>query len=120
MEMKEVSVDDWELHRSSNRRNMQELVLPRLERTNILFDAGFSRKDIVEATRMTLKYKNNRRQTFNNLKYQAMEEFMEKTTRRVKRAVTLGFVARSNKKECKNSTNFDPSKQPARSALVSH
>jgi hypothetical protein len=119
-EMKDVSVDDWELHRSSNRRNAQGLVLPRLERTNILFDAGFSRKDIVTASRATLKDKNNRRQTYNNLKYQAMEEFMEKTTRRVKRAVTLGFVSRSNNKNYKNSTNFEPSKQPARSALVSH
>jgi hypothetical protein len=88
----EVSVDEFEHLRSPFRRCCPEqLVLPRVERTFILFGAGFSKREVADSVRNILRVKNQRKQTFHNLPYQGMEEFMEKTARRVKRAATFSF-----------------------------
>lgn len=97
--LKSVGIDDWEDNRIAYRRNAEELILQRHERTSILFEAGYTQKDIADSIRVALRIKNQRKQTYSNLKYQPVEEFLEKTIRRVKRALTLGFIG--NTKEQK-------------------
>jgi hypothetical protein len=92
---KGVSVDDWEHTRQPFRRFLNELVVPHRQRANLVFEAGYTRKDIAVANRAILRIKNRRKQTYHNLKFQAMEEWIEKTGRRVKKALRLGMIRRA-------------------------
>eukprot|EP00980_Cylindrotheca_fusiformis_P004473 scaffold953_cov141-Cylindrotheca_fusiformis.AAC.17 len=83
-------IDQWEGDRMYFRRNHTELLVPRDERHERLVEAGCSEKEIAGSIRNVLKVKYNRRQTVNNLKAAAVEEFMEKTSRKVKSAFCIG------------------------------
>lgn len=90
-------IDEWEDMQGCTRRSLEQLILPRYERTTMVIELGYSHKQIADVIRKSLRIKHNRMVTFNNLSYQKMEEFMEMTTRRLKKVVTLGFMTRDKK-----------------------
>ena len=94
---KKITVNEYEYRRSPFRiYNPEELVIPRCERQLILCEAGYTQTEIADCVRGIIRSKNQRKQTFHNLKFQGMEEFMEKTARRVKRALTLGCQSKNH------------------------
>jgi hypothetical protein len=108
-----VSVDEWEHERRPIRRVTHELVLPRRVRANIVFELGYTQQDIAEVNRSILRIKNQRKQTYHNLKLQGMEEFMEKMGRIVMKVLTLGFIGGSHDRKYKD---FQKNQQPVRPA----
>ena len=84
-------VNEWEAMRNPYRRSSEQLVLPRDVRTSILLDLGYSQKEVADMIRQSLRVKNQRKQTVNNLDVQAMEEFVERAARKLKRLVTLSI-----------------------------
>jgi hypothetical protein len=92
------TVDAWELRQSPHRRFLTGLVITRHERTNLLYDLGYSQREIALGVRDILKIKNKRKQTYNNLRFQNMEEMMESSSRRFKNVLTLGMAQRKEKK----------------------
>ena len=96
---KKITLDEYEEHRLPFRcLSRDDLVLHRDERTKIVVDAGFSKKELATSIRQILKVKNQRKQTFHNLKYSGMEEMMEKTSRGAKKTFSLGFMGGSKGK----------------------
>jgi hypothetical protein len=95
---KTYHIDEWEDMRVCSRRSLEQLVLPRYERTTMVIELGYSHKQIADVIRKSLRIKHNRKVTFNNLRVQKMEEFMEKMTRRLKKLVTFGFMIQKDKK----------------------
>ena len=95
---KTYHIDEWEDMRGRSRRSLEQLILPRYERTTMVIELGYSHKQIADVIRKSLRIKHNRMVTFNNLRTQKMEEFMEKTTRRLKKVATLGFMTQKDKK----------------------
>lgn len=77
---------------------MQEMVLPRDVRFKMLTgDWGVSRKDCADATRQSLKVKNQRRQTVRNLdKAPAVEESIENVGKKFKRSLSFGKKSDKN------------------------
>jgi hypothetical protein len=70
------------------RRSQMDLVLTRGERHRLLVEWGASGQDVIEAIRMIIRVKNQRRQTVNNLgSYDRIEEIFENLSRRMRRAV---------------------------------
>lgn len=87
---KVISVDDWEAQKGGLVRSGHQLVLPRRARERKLLDAGFTQKDIAEATRNTLKLKHQRKTTIENLaakKY--AEEMVAKAKRQIQKFLTI-------------------------------
>ena len=84
-----VDVDQWEQSRGPT-RSSAELVLPRHVREGMLREAGVSQKEIADMVRTTLKVKNQRKQTVNNLSTQGFEEVIEKARGRFTKLLTLG------------------------------
>lgn len=95
---KDMSVDAWEHRQRPNRRYLTALIITRHERTSLLYDLGYSQKNIALVVRDVLKIKNKRKQTYNNLRFQNMEEMMESTICRFKNVLTLGLAKRKEKK----------------------
>jgi hypothetical protein len=79
------TVEDFEQSRVSARRDSNSLQLPRAVREEMVLSLGYSQRDIADSIRMTTKVKNQRKQTVQNLHASSMEEFLERTTRRLKR-----------------------------------
>lgn len=98
---KTYHIDEWEDIRGCSRRSLAQLILPRYERTTMVIELGYNHKQVAEVIRTTLRIKHNRTVTYHNLRAQKMEEFMEKTTRRFKKVVTLGFMTRKDKTKLK-------------------
>lgn len=92
LEDEEYSLDEFESSRVSNRRDSSSLLLPRHVREDMLLSLGYSQREIADSIRKIARLKNQRKQTVQNLHFSPMEEFLEKTTRRIKR--TLFFPAR--------------------------
>ena len=84
------------------RASVAHIVLTRTIREKLLMDHSFSCKEIAEAMRINVKISNNSRQTFNNLKFQKVEDFFEALRRYFKRVKTCIVPASSC---CKN---YDP------------
>lgn len=84
-----VDVDQWEQSRGPT-RSSAELVLPRHVREGMLREAGVSQREIADMVRTTLKVKNQRKQTINNLSTQGFEEVVEKARGRFTKLLTLG------------------------------
>jgi hypothetical protein len=82
-------IGDWEQSRGPI-RSSAELVLPRHVRERILREAGISQKEMADMVRVTVKVKNQRKQTVNNLPAQGFEETIEKARRRFSKLITLG------------------------------
>ncbi|KAG7359837.1 hypothetical protein IV203_034935 [Nitzschia inconspicua] len=85
------ALDDFERSkaRSGPRRVSNQLLIGREARESLLLSLGYSQKEIAVAIRQTIRIKNQRKQTVQNLNMLPMEEILEKATRRVKRV--LGF-----------------------------
>jgi hypothetical protein len=86
---KRVDVDEWEFQKSSVRKST-ELVLSRAERELILREAGCTRKEIAEMVRATLKVKNQRITTVNNLSAAGIEEAVETAKKKVASMLMFG------------------------------
>ncbi|CAB9499836.1 expressed unknown protein [Seminavis robusta] len=82
-----MDLEDFEKARPP-RRSQMDLVLTRGERHRLLVEWGASGQDVIEAIRMIIRVKNQRRQTVNNLgSYDKVEEVFENIGRRFTRFV---------------------------------
>ena len=92
-----MNLEDFESARPPRRAQM-DLVLSRGERHRLLVEWGASGQDVIEAIRMIIRVKNQRRQTVNNLgSYDRIEWVFEKFTRGVRNV----FSNRNNARELK-------------------
>jgi len=66
----------------------------RIDREEMLRDLGFSRSEIADAVRGIIRTKNQRRQTYHNLKVARMEEAVESAVKTVKRVFRPRSAAR--------------------------
>eukprot|EP00934_Nitzschia_sp_Nitz4_P003070 Nitzschia sp. Nitz4//scaffold3_size479765//408328//410097//NITZ4_000175-RA/size479765-processed-gene-1.548-mRNA-1//-1//CDS//3329550983//3060//frame0 len=82
-----LSLDELE----DNFTDPHSILLRREWREHTVLEWGYSRNDIARAVRESLKIKNQRKQTCNNLRHEKVEYLVEKSTRKVRRL--LGFVA---------------------------
>eukprot|EP00541_Cyclophora_tenuis_P005529 CAMPEP_0116569110 /NCGR_PEP_ID=MMETSP0397-20121206/16104_1 /TAXON_ID=216820 /ORGANISM="Cyclophora tenuis, Strain ECT3854" /LENGTH=459 /DNA_ID=CAMNT_0004096623 /DNA_START=87 /DNA_END=1466 /DNA_ORIENTATION=+ len=81
-------VDFYEANKPTP-RSPSELVICREERELILLSLGYTRRQLANAVRMTIRSKNQRRQTVHNLATAGMEEIVENAGRKVKRLLLL-------------------------------
>jgi hypothetical protein len=65
----------------------------------MIFDLGYKQRDFAATMRAIRHAKNHRKQTVDNLRFQGIEEKMEKTNRTIKNIITLGFLKQGKKKE---------------------
>lgn len=79
-----LNVEEYEENRPP-RRSMQDMAVPKKLRNKMLIESGHSRSEVTQAVRTTIRDKNSRRRTINNLHLQAYEEVREKATRGVRR-----------------------------------
>jgi len=85
-----MNLEDFEAARPPRREQM-DLVLSRGERHRLLVEWGASGQDVIEAIRMIIRVKNQRRQTVNNLgSYDRIEWAFEKLKRGLMSAVNPG------------------------------
>lgn len=91
------SMDGYETAREAYRQH--DILLSRYEREALLLQLGYSQKDIADSIRKTIRIKNQRKQTVDNLNVSPVEEFLEKTTRRVKRILKYPLSPRRSKLE---------------------
>ena len=61
------------------------LIIPRHVREQMLRDSGYTSQDIAKAVRKSLRTKNQRKQTYTNLKHERVEYLVEKSKRKVGR-----------------------------------
>ena len=78
-------IDDYEY--CKNRCYDGVPILSRAEREKMLFDLGYTRKDLSTAVRLNLKLKVQRRQTVNNLRISPMEEIFEGASKKIARVI---------------------------------
>ena len=82
-----MNLEDFESARPPRRAQM-DLVLTRGERHRLLVEWGASGQDVIEAIRMIIRVKNQRRQTVNNLgSYDRIEWAFEKFIRGIRSAI---------------------------------
>jgi hypothetical protein len=84
-----VNVNDWERTRGVPRKACN-LVLPRNAREKIVKDAGSTPKEVADMIRITLRVKNQRKQTVNNLPSAGAEEKAENARRRISSLLSFG------------------------------
>jgi hypothetical protein len=84
-----IDVDYWEESKGPPRKSV-ELFLPRHVREHMLRDAGYTKKEIADMVRITLKTKNQRKQTVNNLQVAGVEEAVENASRTFSRLLSFG------------------------------
>jgi hypothetical protein len=82
------TLDEYETARKGHRRH-DDILLSRHDRETLLLELGYSQKDLADSIRKTIRVKNQRKQTVQNLNVSPVEEFLEKATRRVKRILKL-------------------------------
>jgi hypothetical protein len=75
-------LDVERLKDESGRRSVNQLVIPRHEREEILRDCGYTIKQIAKAVRLNLKARNQRLQTFHNYK---IDQIVEKSSLQIRR-----------------------------------
>jgi hypothetical protein len=93
-----VSLEKYERTRGP-RCEAHDLVLARQMREELLVEAGYTRGQMADAVRQSLKVKHQRRQTVTNFKLEDAEEVIEKTTRTLKRL----FMSGENRKKTRTS-----------------
>ena len=69
---------------------VEELIIPRHVREGMLRDLGYTKREIAQAVRRSLKAKNQRRQTYNNMHAEAIEYMVEMSRRRIGRLLGFG------------------------------
>jgi hypothetical protein len=84
-----VDINDWELRKSRTRKSA-ELVLARAARERILMEAGCTKKEIADMIRVSLKVKNQRITTLNNLSAAGMEESVEAARKKIAGLLRFG------------------------------
>ena len=89
------TLDEYETAREGHRQD--DILLSRNDRENLLLELGYSQKDLADSIRKTIRVKNQRKQTVQNLNVSPVEEFLEKTTRRVKRILKFKLIRSSSK-----------------------
>jgi hypothetical protein len=89
---KQRLIDEFEKERSLRRcSTTSNFQLTRDEREQMLLEWGTSFQEIVEAVRVNLKVKHQRRRTVNSLgTYDRLEELMENTTRKIRQSLSMG------------------------------
>ena len=88
-----VSVDQWEIRKngySAAEGPAKNFLLPRAAREKMLYDLGYTQKDIAQAVRTVRKDKDQRRTTVDNLNVQSMEEAVENATDLMKNMLRVG------------------------------
>lgn len=86
-ETQRLNINDYEQNRGDRKVNL-EMVLSRKERETLLLESNVDMKDIVACTRAALKTKFQRKQTvINARKLSKLEEVIEITSRRLKKAL---------------------------------
>jgi hypothetical protein len=83
-----MDVATWEKARGPQRQS-GELVMPRHVRERLLREAGVSQREMADMVRATLKVKNQRKQTVNNLAGAGVEEAVENVRKSFTRILTL-------------------------------
>ena len=108
-----ISVEQFENDRFLQRsQSSKELVLSRAEREDILQAWGVSHSEMVEAVRINVKVKNQRRQTANNVgKYDRVEEMMEATSQKMKLSFKFRLSGGGNQSESKKGSKLGDSRQ---------
>jgi hypothetical protein len=91
---RKLPIDEYELQRGGVRYKAQQLVLPRNIREDMAKEFGYSQKEIAEGTRMNLRFKNERKQTIDNLNLAGVEEKLESAQRKVLKLMTFGIKKR--------------------------
>lgn len=91
----EEEVIDFEEIDDSRRTDPHGLVLSRSERERMLKDLGYTPREIAQAVRLSLKSKNQRKQTYNNLRHERVEYLVEKSKRQVGRLLRFGSITKS-------------------------
>jgi hypothetical protein len=91
-----MPLDQFEKQRARTRRLsshggiVEDLILSRQDREELLMEWGASFAEIIEAIRLNVKVKNQRRRTVNAIgTYDRIEEMMENTTRQIKKTLQL-------------------------------
>jgi len=109
------SVEEYEEMRPTP-RSMIELKMPNSCRTEKLRNVGFSRKDIMEGTRLANIVRNRRKRTNETIKLSGAHELLERAVR----ATMNATVRRSNKQKERDmmSSFASDSKQPKRASMV--
>jgi hypothetical protein len=72
------------------KREPRELILPRHIRECMVREWGYCSRQIAKAVRVSLKIKNQRKQTYSNLRHQKVEYMVEKSRRKVGRLLRFG------------------------------
>ena len=86
---------DLRFHFHDNVTNTREIILSRAEREEMLSGLGYFKADLAKAIRLNLKLKNQRSQTYNNLKHERVEYLIETSKRKVSKLLRFrGPVAR--------------------------
>lgn len=74
---------DLRFHLRDKVTSARDVLLSRSVREDLLRRLGYSRAEIAKAIRLNLKLKNQRSQTYNNLRHQKVEYLFEKSKRKV-------------------------------------
>ena len=90
-----LGVDEYEQERGPPRPS-SKLVLHREKRENLLYDLGYTQKELAVAVRLNTKARNQRRQTVQNVKAEKMEEKLESAGKGLKRMFKLGRKSKSS------------------------
>lgn len=77
-----LPVDEYEYYHG-HFRDECDMVLDRQEREALLYELGYSEKDLAKVVRENVKLKKNRRQTVNNLPLMKIEVAVESVTKKV-------------------------------------
>jgi hypothetical protein len=68
-------------------RSSRHFILPRHTRERMLAELGYTKREIAQSVRRTVKTKSQRKQTVNNLHIQRMEYMVERSRRKVSRTL---------------------------------
>lgn len=79
----EIDPLDLRFHFEDNVTDARAIILSRRAREELLNSLGYYRSDVAKAIRLNLKLKNQRAQTYNNLKHEKVEYLFEKSKRKV-------------------------------------
>ena len=92
--------------------------LPRHVREALVRDWGYTQKEIARAIRHTIRAKNQRRQTANNLRAQKVEEIVESSKRKVRQLLSFGGVGSGilSSKDSKSKKDKKDKKQKKKDA----
>jgi len=90
----QCSLSDWEQRKASGKRQGRDLLLSRSIRETMLREAGYSQKEIAQATRIVLKAKHQRKTTIDNASQgmEGLEYAAEKVARRIRAVLSLGRI----------------------------